>query len=323
MKMKNILVTGGAGFLGSNFVMKTLNDHPDSKITILDKLTYAGTKANLEPVLEKIDFIVGDILDPLLVDELMSKADLVVHFAAETHNDRSLLSPYIFFETNILGTHNLVRSALDHDVHFHHVSTDEVFGDLPIKSREKFSEDSPYNPSSPYSASKAGSDHLVRSFIRSFGLKATITNCSNNFGINQYWEKFIPNSIRSVLQGESISLYGTGENVRDWIHVDDHTDGIWAAILKGRQGETYLLGGNNEISNIELAKLILREMGEPDDSVEFVSDRPGHDRRYAIDFGKATSELGWSPSKSDFGKQISDLVAFYTSKSNKEEMEKE
>lgn len=314
MNFKNVLVTGGAGFLGSNFVSKTIEDYPDTRITVLDKLTYAGDAANLEPVIDKIEFIEGDILEPNLVKELMSKVDLVVHFAAETHNDRSLLNPGIFFETNVLGTLNLVSSALAQNVHFHHVSTDEVFGDTPIQSREKFTEESAYNPSSPYSASKAGSDHLVRSFVRSFGLKATITNCSNNFGINQHWEKLIPNSIRTVLEGRPIMLYGAGENIRDWIHVDDHTDGIWAAIRKGKEGETYLLGGDNEISNIELSKVILRAMGESEKFYEFIPDRPGHDRRYAIDFSKAKSELGWSPRKSDMDSQIEPIIDYYRNK---------
>jgi dTDP-glucose 4,6-dehydratase len=314
MAFNKILITGGAGFLGSNFALKTSIDYPDCKITILDKLTYAGDIANLGPVKEQIDFVEGDILDPLLVDQLISNMDLVVHFAAETHNDRSLSNPEIFFKTNILGTHNLVKSALTNEVHFHHVSTDEVFGDMPIHSKEKFTEESAYKPSSPYSASKAGSDHLVRSFVRSFGLKATITNCSNNFGINQHSEKFIPQSIRSVLDGSPISLYGSGENIRDWIHVDDHTDGIWAAIRNGRRGETYLLGGDNEISNLELSIKILRVMGKKEDFVQFVPDRLGHDRRYAIDFSKAASELGWSPRKADMAAEIEQLVDFYSSK---------
>lgn len=314
MTHNNVLVTGGAGFLGSNFVAKTIQDNPNVKITVLDKLTYAGEVGNLDPVIDKIEFVEGDIRDSVLVNELLSKVDLVVHFAAETHNDRSLLNPGVFFETNVLGTLNLVRSALVHNVHFHHVSTDEVFGDLPIQSKERFTEESGYNPSSPYSASKAGSDHLVRAFVRSFGLKATITNCSNNFGINQHWEKLIPNSIRSVLEGRPIMLYGAGENVRDWIHVDDHTDGIWATIRKGNEGETYLLGGDNEISNIELSKVILRAMGEREDFCEFVADRPGHDRRYAIDFGKAESEFGWRPRKSSMDREIEPIISFYRRK---------
>jgi dTDP-glucose 4,6-dehydratase len=306
--LKKVLVTGGAGFIGSNFVNKSLRDRPDLEITVLDALTYAGKLSNLDPVKEQITFIQGDIRDANLVSKVVAGQDLIVHFAAESHNDNSLKNPILFVETNVVGTANLVVAAAKKDIRFHHISTDEVYGDLPLGSTEKFTEETPYNPSSPYSASKAASDMLVRSWVRSFGLSATITNCSNNYGPNQHSEKLIPNTISHVLAGKKPPVYGNGKNVRDWIHVDDHTDGVWAAIERGAIGETYLLGANNERSNLEVVSRILVELGKEQDWFEFVEDRPGHDLRYAIDSTKARAQLGWIPVATEFEKNIHDII---------------
>jgi dTDP-glucose 4,6-dehydratase len=307
--MKRVLVTGGAGFIGSNFVAKSLKDYPDLEITVLDALTYAGDVSNLAPVMQKIKFVEGNILDSGLVDRLFAEQDLVVHFAAESHNDNSLKNPMLFVETNVLGTANLLSAAVKQDVRFHHISTDEVYGDLPLDSKDKFTEDTPYNPSSPYSSSKAASDMLVRAWVRSFGLQATITNCSNNYGPNQHSEKLIPNTISHVLAGKKPPVYGNGKNVRDWIHVDDHTDGVWAAIERGKIGETYLLGANNERSNLEVVRQVLTELGKEPDWFEFVEDRPGHDWRYAIDASRASRELGWQAKRTEFIGNISEIVS--------------
>jgi dTDP-glucose 4,6-dehydratase len=309
--LKKVLVTGGAGFIGSNFVNKSLRDRPDLEITVLDALTYAGKLSNLDPVKEQINFIQGDIRDTNLVNKVVAGQDLIVHFAAESHNDNSLKNPILFVETNVVGTANLVVAAVKKDVRFHHISTDEVYGDLPLGSAEKFTEETPYNPSSPYSASKAASDMLVRAWVRSFGLSATITNCSNNYGPNQHSEKLIPNTISHVLAGKKPPVYGNGKNVRDWIHVDDHTDGVWAAIERGAIGETYLLGANNERSNLEVVSRILVELGKEQDWFEFVEDRPGHDLRYAIDSSRAQTELGWIPVATDFEANIREIVELY------------
>lgn len=310
--MKKVLVTGGAGFLGSNFVVRSLSERKDIEVTVLDSLTYAGNLENLKEVTSEIRFIKGDIRDPDTADAATSGQDLVVHFAAESHNDNSLKHPEIFVETNIIGTANLIQAAVKNDAHFHHISTDEVFGDLPLGSTEKFTEESTYKPSSPYSASKASSDLLVRAWVRSFGLRATITNCSNNYGPKQNWEKFIPNSIRHAVQGKKIPLYGDGLNVRDWIHVDDHTSGIWAAIENGRLGETYLLGANNERTNLNVARRILQALGKDESGIEFVEDRKGHDLRYAIDATKSEQELSWIPTATSFDKNLDDLVVYYS-----------
>ena len=309
--MKRVLVTGGAGFIGSNFVIKSLRDRPELKITVLDSLTYAGNLENLAPVKDTITFIKGDIRDKATVEDVVAGQDLIVHFAAESHNDNSLKDPGLFVETNVVGAANLISAAVKQEARFHHISTDEVYGELPLDSKEKFTEDTPYNPSSPYSASKASSDMLVRAWVRSFGLRATITNCSNNYGPNQHSEKLIPNTISHVLAGKKPPVYGNGKNVRDWIHVDDHTDGVWAAIERGVIGETYLLGANNERSNLEVVSQILTELGKEPDWFEFVEDRPGHDLRYAIDSSKARAELGWIPVATDFTKNIEAIVKFY------------
>jgi dTDP-glucose 4,6-dehydratase len=307
--MKKVLVTGGAGFIGSNFVVKTLKDRPALEITVLDSLTYAGTLENLAEVKDSIRFIHGDIRDAAAVDEAVEGQDLIVHFAAESHNDNSLKSPGLFVETNVLGTANLISAAVKYDVRFHHISTDEVYGDLPLESNKKFTEETSYNPSSPYSASKAASDMLVRAWVRSFGLRATITNCSNNYGPNQHHEKLIPNTIKQILEGKKPPVYGNGENIRDWIHVDDHTDGVWAAIERGKVGETYLLGANNERSNLEVVCQILVQLGKAPDWIEFVKDRPGHDLRYAIDASRAKRELGWHSKRTEFLGNISEIVS--------------
>jgi len=309
--LKKVLVTGGAGFIGSNFVNKTLNDRPDLEITVLDALTYAGNLSNLDPSKDLIKFIQGDIRDANLVNQVVAGQDLIVHFAAESHNDNSLKNPLIFVETNVVGTSNLLSAALQNEVRFHHISTDEVYGDLPLGSPDKFTELTPYNPSSPYSASKASSDLLVRAWVRSFGLKATITNCSNNYGPNQHSEKLIPNTILHSLAGKKPPVYGNGGNVRDWIHVDDHTDGVWAAIERGAIGETYLLGASNERSNLEVVRQILVELDKDPDWFEFVDDRPGHDLRYAIDSTKAQTELSWIPVATNFEKNIREIVKLY------------
>ncbi len=307
--MKKVLVTGGAGFIGSNFVVKSLNDNPELDITILDSLTYAGNLKNLASVKDAITFIQGDIRDAASVEQAVQGQDLIVHFAAESHNDNSLKNPGLFVETNVVGTANLISAAVKYDVRFHHISTDEVYGDLPLDSNEKFTEETPYNPSSPYSASKAASDLLVRAWVRSFGLRATITNCSNNYGSNQHLEKLIPSTIAHIQSGKKPLLYGDGLNVRDWIHVDDHTDGVWAAIDRGTIGETYLLGANNERSNREVVSQLLVEFDKDPAGFQFVMDRPGHDRRYAIDASKAMSQLSWVPSKTNFKQNLREIVA--------------
>jgi dTDP-glucose 4,6-dehydratase len=307
-KMK-LLVTGGAGFIGSNFVRRTLASRTDVQITVLDALTYAGRLSNLEGLEGRYEFVEGNICDAAIIDSQISKADVVVHFAAESHNDNSLKSPRPFIDTNVLGTFELIQACVKYGVRFHHISTDEVFGDLPLDGTGKFTRDTPYNPSSPYSASKASSDHLVRAWTRSFGLKATISNCSNNFGPYQHEEKFIPRMIDLISSGAKPELYGNGANVRDWIHVDDHNDGVWAAIEKGVIGQTYLLGADNQRSNLDVARALLRIMGKPEDFIAFVGDRPGHDLRYAIDASETEAELGWKPNRGNFEEKLAETVA--------------
>ena len=307
-----ILVTGAAGFIGSNFVRGSLALRPDLEITVLDCLSYAGRLSNLDGLLEKITFVEGNILDKPVVDQLVKDTDLVVHFAAESHNDNSLLDPEPFIQTNINGTFVLIQASAKHGKRFHHVSTDEVFGDLPLEGTERFTPETPYNPSSPYSASKAASDHLVRAWVRSFSLKATISNCSNNYGPYQHEEKLIPRTILLVSAGIKPKVYGSGANVRDWIFVDDHTDGVWAVIEKGQIGQTYLLGSDNQRSNLQVVRSILVAMGKPEDFIEFVEDRPGHDLRYAIDASKTISELGWTPKENSFEDKLPEVIDFYS-----------
>ncbi len=310
--MKKILVTGGAGFIGSNFVYYLLDNRPEYKITVLDKLTYAGNKDNLQPVMDQIKFVKGDITDSQLVDELVGENDIIVHFAAESHNDNSLLDQWPFINTNIIGTYNILQAVRKHDKRMHHISTDEVYGDLELDDPNKFTESTPYNPSSPYSSAKASSDMLVRAWIRSFGVKATISNCSNNYGPYQHIEKFIPRQITNILVGEKPKLYGAGENVRDWIHVDDHNSAVITIIEKGKIGETYLIGADGEKNNKEVLEKILEMMGKSKDDYDHVNDRPGHDMRYAIDSSKLRKELGWKPKFTNFESGLKDTIKWYT-----------
>jgi dTDP-glucose 4,6-dehydratase len=306
-----LLVTGGAGFIGSNFVHRTLATRPDAEVTVLDALTYAGSTASLAGVEDKIRFVEGDVADQDVVDPLVADADVVVHFAAESHNDNSLADPSPFIRTNLVGTFTLLEAARRHDVRYHHVSTDEVYGDLELDDPKKFTEDTPYSPSSPYSASKAGSDHLVRAWVRSFGLRGTISNCSNNYGPRQHVEKFIPRQITNVVDGIRPKLYGDGLNVRDWIHVDDHNDAVWTIIDSGRTGETYLIGANGEMNNRDVIELILELMGQERAAYDHVTDRSGHDRRYAIEAGKLRAELGWKPRYESFRDGLAATIEWY------------
>jgi len=292
-----ILVTGGAGFIGSNFIHYWLQTHPGDQIINFDLLTYAGNIKNLEDISSNPNytFVKGDIADAEQVNSLMPGVDLIVNFAAETHVDRSIKDSADFIRTNVEGTRVLLEAAKNNGgIRFHHISTDEVFGSLG-KEDESFNELTPYDPRSPYSAAKASSDHLVRAYYHTYGLSVTISNCSNNYGPYQYTEKMIPLFITNLLQGKKIPLYGTGENVRDWIHVDDHNRGVAMIIEQGKIGETYCLGGGNEKNNLSLTKFILGLMEQSEDMIEYIADRPGHDLRYAINFSKAKRELGWQP----------------------------
>lgn len=306
-----ILVTGGAGFIGANFVHQTLAQRPDSQVTVLDKLTYAGNKASLDPVADRIEFVHGDIADADLVDRLVRETDLVVHFAAESHNDNSLTDPWPFVHTNVIGTTTLLNAVREHDVRYHHISTDEVYGDLELDDPARFTESTPYNPSSPYSSTKASSDLLVRAWTRSFGVRSTISNCSNNYGPYQHVEKFIPRQITNILSGSRPKLYGAGQNVRDWIHVDDHNSAVWAIIDGGRIGETYLIGADGEANNRTVLEAILEETGNAPDAFDFVTDRPGHDLRYAIESTKLRTELGWTPTYVDFRAGLKATIDWY------------
>ncbi len=306
-----LLVTGGAGFIGANFVHYTLGHRPGHSITVLDALTYAGNEANLSTVKDKIRFVKGNITDTKLVDELVAEHDIVVHFAAESHNDNSLKDPSPFIQTNLIGTFTILEAVRKHGKRLHHISTDEVYGDLELDDPAKFTADTPYNPSSPYSSSKAGSDLLVRAWVRSFGIHATISNCSNNYGPYQHVEKFIPRQITNILTGEKPKLYGQGENVRDWIHVDDHNAAVWSIIEHGRNGETYLIGADGELNNKVVLELILELMDKPKDWYDHVNDRPGHDMRYAIDATKLRNELGWRPTYTNFRDGLAATIAWY------------
>ena len=320
--MKRIIVTGGAGFIGSNFVHYVVNHHPDVHVTVLDKLTYAGNKENLAGLPEdRVELVVGDIADAELVERLVKETDAVVHYAAESHNDNSLKDPFPFVQTNIIGTYTLIEACRKHDVRYHHVSTDEVYGDLPLREDlaghgegpgEKFTAETPYNPSSPYSSTKAGSDLLVKAWVRSFGLKATMSNCSNNYGPYQHIEKFIPRQITNILSGIRPKLYGEGKNVRDWIHTNDHSSAVWTILTKGRMGETYLIGADGEENNKHVLELILELMDQPKDAYEHVTDRVGHDLRYAIDSTKLREELGWTPEFTNFRDGLADTIKWYT-----------
>lgn len=309
---KKIIVTGGAGFIGSNFVHWVVDNQPDVHVTVLDKLTYAGNKANLAGIPEdRLTFVEGDICDADLVDELFANADAVVHFAAESHNDNSIANPAPFLQTNVEGTYTLLEAARKHGVRFHHISTDEVYGDLALDDPAKFTEETPYHPSSPYSSTKAASDLLVRAWFRTYGVPVTISNCSNNYGPYQHIEKFIPRQITNILSGMKPKLYGDGLNVRDWIHAQDHSSAVWTILTKGRLGETYLIGADGEKNNIDVLRAILVAMGRDADDFEWVRDRPGHDRRYAIDATKLKRELGWRPERTDFEAGLRETIAWY------------
>jgi len=306
------LVTGGAGFIGSNFVRYLLNERPDATVTVIDKLTYAGNKASLEGLSEdRFKLIVGDICDAKLVNQLVADTDVVVHFAAESHNDNSLNNPWPFVESNLVGTYQILEAVRQHDKRLHHISTDEVYGDLELDDPAKFKETTAYNPSSPYSATKAGSDLLVRAWVRSFGVKATISNCSNNYGPYQHIEKFIPRQITNILSGSKPKLYGKGANVRDWIHVDDHNAAVLTIIDKGKLGETYMIGADGEESNKKIVELILELMDKEPTDYEHVNDRAGHDMRYAIDATKLRTELGWQPKYTNLKDGLKQTIDWY------------
>ncbi len=306
-----ILVTGGAGFIGSNFVHCVYNQRPDWHITVLDSLTYAGNEKNLEGLdSNRFNFIKGDICDETTINEAVADCDAVVHFAAESHVDNSVHSPWLFVSTNIVGTYQILEAVRKHNKRLHHISTDEVYGDLELDD-PKFSEATAYNPSSPYSATKAGSDHLVRAWVRSFDIQATISNCSNNYGPYQHVEKFIPRQITNILTGERPKLYGNGQNIRDWIHAEDHSSAILAILEKAVIGETYLVGANGEKTNKEVLELILELMGKDSGDYEHVNDRPGHDLRYGIDFTKIRNELGWQPKYTDFREGLWQTIEWY------------
>lgn len=310
--MNKVLVTGGAGFIGSNFVHYLYRERPDWHITVVDALTYAGNRKNLDGLDEsRVTFVHGNICDAELMDKLVADTDAVIHFAAESHNDNSLHSPWPFVETNIIGTYQILEAVRKHKKRLHHVSTDEVYGDLELDDPNKFTEDTPYNPSSPYSSTKAGSDMLVRAWVRSFGVKATLSNCSNNYGPYQHVEKFIPRQITEVAEGRKPKLYGTGENVRDWIHTEDHSSAVLTVLEKGVRGETYMIGANGEKNNKDVVEMILEIMGKDKSDYDHVNDRPGHDLRYAIDAGKLQAELGWEPKYTDFHSGLADTIAWY------------
>lgn len=310
----NILVTGGAGFIGANFILYWLKNHPDDTIVNLDKLTYAGNLENLKEVEKNphYQFIHGDICDKDVVNKAMQGIDTVVHFAAESHVDRSILDAAPFIKTNVEGTYVLLEAAVKHKIkRFHHISTDEVFGSLPLNSDLKFTDSTPYDPRSPYSASKAGSDHLVRAYHETYGLPVTISNCSNNFGPYHFPEKLIPLAITNLMEGKKVPVYGDGLNVRDWLYVEDHCRAIEAILEKGTIGKTYLIGGLTEdIPNIEVVKRIIKHMGMTEDMIEYVKDRPGHDRRYAIDWSTINTELGWSPQYS-FDEALESTISWF------------
>jgi dTDP-glucose 4,6-dehydratase len=309
--MQRVLVTGGAGFIGSNFVLDTVSRHPGADVTVLDALTYAGNRRSLDPVAGRITFVQGDICDAGLVDRLIGECDTVVHFAAESHVDNSLHDPSSFIRTNILGTFTILEAVRKHERRLHHISTDEVFGDLPLDAVDQFTEETAYDPSSPYSASKASSDMLVRAWVRSYGVAATLSNCANNYGPGQHVEKFIPRQVTNLLTGQRPKLYGAGVNVREWTHVDDHNDAVHQIISHGRIGDTYLIGSGDERSNKQIVELILELMGHPTDAYDYVPDRPGHDLRYSNDSGKLRTELGWQPRYADFRTGLAATIDWY------------
>ena len=309
------LVTGGAGFIGSNFVRHVL-DHTDDDVVVLDKLTYAGDRRTLAGLPEdRVRLVEGDIADAELVDGLvadLAKVDgVLVHFAAESHNDNSLHDPSPFLTTNLMGTYTLLEAVRKHGTRYHHISTDEVYGDLELDDPGRFTEATPYNPSSPYSSTKAGSDLLVRAWVRSFGVRATISNCSNNYGPWQHVEKFIPRQVTNLIDGVRPRLYGAGANVRDWIHADDHSSAVLRIIERGEIGETYLIGADGEKNNLEVVRTLLGIFGRSEDDFDLVIDRAGHDLRYAIDSTKLRTELGWEPRFTSFADGLARTVDWY------------
>ena len=307
-----IVVTGGCGFIGSNFVHHVVREHPGVYVTVLDKLTYAGNPENIAGLpADRVELVVGDVCDAALVDRLVAGADAVVHYAAESHNDNSIADPSPFLETNVRGTYTLIEACRRHGVRYHHVSTDEVYGDLALDDPARFTEETPYRPSSPYSSTKAASDMLVRAWVRTFGLRATISNCSNNYGPYQHVEKFIPRQITNLIDGVRPKLYGDGKNVRDWIHTEDHSSAVWRILTRGRIGETYLIGADGERDNLAVLREILKAFGRDGDDFDWVRDRPGHDRRYAIDSTKLRRELGWEPARTDFASGLAETIEWY------------
>lgn len=306
-----VLVTGGAGFIGANFVNYTASEVPGAEVTVIDKLTYAANADSIEKLGAGVKLVEGDIADPDVIDPLVKDADVVVHFAAESHNDNSLRDPWPFIQSNIVGTYQILEALRRHGGRLHHVSTDEVYGDLELGEPRKFEIGDPYVPSSPYSASKAASDHLVNAWVRSFGIEATISNCSNNYGPYQHVEKFIPRTITNLIDGVKPRVYGTGEQVRDWIHVHDHNTAVWDIINKGQIGHTYLIGADGEKTNLEVTKMILEEFGYDPNDFEHVADRPGHDQRYAIDNSVLVAELGWAPYYTDFASGLRATIDWY------------
>lgn len=313
-----LLVTGGAGFIGSNFIHYWLKNHPQDQVINYDKLTYSGNLENLEDIEsnKNYSFVHGDIANAQKIREALKEVDTVVNFAAESHVDRSILDPAPFIMTNIVGTQVLLDAARDAKIkRFHHISTDEVFGSLDLKSKEKFTENSPYDPRSPYAASKAASDHLVRAYFHTYDLPITISNCANNFGPNHYPEKLIPLAIANILEGKKVPVYGDGLYVREWLYVEDHCSGIEKVLENGKIGETYLIGIDMDIPNIEVIKKILRLLSASDNLIQYVKDRPGHDRRYAVDSTKIRYELGWRP-KYNFDEALTLTVKWYQHNQN-------
>lgn len=324
----HLVVTGGAGFIGANFVRTVAREHPHARVTVLDSMTYAANRASLADLLDEgsadarphVELVEADCADATVVDQLVAgltgPEDAVVHFAAESHNDNSLHTPWPFVHSNIVGTYTILEACRRHDVRLHHVSTDEVYGDLQLDDPAKFTAATPYNPSSPYSATKAGADMLVRAWVRSFGLRATISNCSNNYGPRQHVEKFIPRQITNILDGRRPRLYGTGANVRDWIHVDDHNSAVLRILADGQLGRTYLIGADGECSNLEVMRMLCELMGVAgsagDPGFDHVTDRPGHDLRYAIDASVTREELGWEPVHTDLRAGLQQTIDWYT-----------
>jgi len=306
-----LLVTGGAGFIGANFVRSMLREHPDVSVTVLDAFTYAGSRESLAGLDGTVRVVEGDVTDAGLLSELVADCDVVVHFAAETHVDNALADPDPFVRSNVLGTFAVLEAVRRHGARLHHVSTDEVYGELALDDTDRFTADTPYNPSSPYSSTKAAADMLVRAWVRSYGVAATISNCSNNYGPYQHVEKFIPRQITNVLTGRRPKLYGTGANVRDWIHVDDHNSAVWRIIEAGQPGRTYLIGADGERDNLSVLQMILHEMGCDPDDFDHVPDRAGHDLRYAIEPTVLQDELGWKPTHSDFASGLRATIAWY------------